>query len=157
MAIIHEELYLSPDLASIDFRIFVDDLLSELNLSTSDHRPIEFLNEVVEVSLSIEKAIPCGLVINELVTNSFRHAFPGDWTGMRRVTVSMKREEGSCILGIADTGVGLPSGYDPTKAGTLGMQLAYTAIGQLHGTFTMEPGPGTRFRIEFPDRCRPLR
>ena len=157
MAIVHEDLYLSPDLASIDFRKYVDDLLAGRDLNTPDSRPILFSNEVAEVCLPIESAVPCGLAINEFVTNAISHAFPEGWAGMRRVTVSMYREAGNYILGIADTGIGLPAGFNPAKMETLGIQLAYTAIGQLNGTITVEPGPGTRFRIVFPERSREKR
>jgi len=151
MALVHEELYFSPDLASIDFRSYVNELLTGQDLNTSDRQSIEFTNNVVGICLPIESAVPCGLALNELVTNAIQHAFPAGWEGERRLTIAMENKGGNNLLVVADTGVGFPPDFDPATAETLGMQLACTAIRQLHGTLTVEPGPGARFRIEFPD------
>jgi two-component sensor histidine kinase len=150
MALVHEELYYSQDLASIDFRSYVDELLAGKGQSSVDGGAIEFSNEVSGVRLPIESAVPCGLVLDELVTNALQHAFPSGWEGKHCLTIAMESVRGHNTLVVADTGIGLPVGFDPAGAKTFGMQLACTAVQQLRGTIAVEPGPGARFKIEFP-------
>jgi two-component sensor histidine kinase/CheY-like chemotaxis protein len=151
MALVHECLYRSPDLASIDVRSYVEDLLDEIVSEEAGASGVAFSNEIKGLRLPIESAVPCGLAIYELVTNAFAHAFPEHWTGERRITMSMERGKTICALLVSDTGIGLPAGFDPATVPTLGLRLACAAVGQLHGVISIGAGPGAKLRIEFPE------
>jgi len=104
--------------------------------------------EVADVHLGIDTAIPCGLLINELVSNSLKHAFPDGRSGQVRVTLCQK--DGGVELGVDDDGVGLPPGLDFRATASLGLQLVNLLTTQLHGEIRLLPGPGANFRITFP-------
>ena len=102
----------------------------------------------IEAVVNFERAIPCGLVVNELVSNAFKHAFPDDRAGEIRIELGTK--DGQAELLVADNGVGLAADFDLTKVKSLGLQLVPLLVEQLSGTFTVEPGPGARFCLRFP-------
>src|SRR5207244_4176277 len=115
MALIHEKLYRSADFTRIDFADYVRDLAGEL--FRSYHVPSEAVRLTATgsgVFLTVETAIPCALVLNELVSNCLRHAFPAGRVG--EVRVDLREEDGQCLLTVADDGVGLPEGFDPGTA-----------------------------------------
>ena len=150
MALVHEKLYRSKDLCGIDFSSYLNDLTVFLiqaycpkNLHvTSDIRCEEFY-------LSVDSAIPCGLILNELVTNCLKHAFPGRKTGLIRTSAWTK--DGSAVLTVLDDGVGLPPDFDVNKADTLGLQLITNLARQLHGSMDVKSGPdGAVFTLRFP-------
>ncbi len=122
MALIHEKLYQSESLAFIDLRDYVQDLADYLfSSSVKDPDLIRINVEVGEVSLSVDEAIPCGLIINELISNSLKHAFPDDRGG--EITVKCRiREDGWISLTVSDNGIGLPPGLDVGNTETLGLQ-----------------------------------
>ena len=101
--------------------------------------------------LTIESAVPCGLALNELLMNAIEHAFPEGWQGERRIAIQMERGEGSYSLIVSDTGRGMPPDFDLERTSSLGLQIARTVVEQLRGSIVLLPGPGARFRIEFPD------
>ena len=94
--------------------------------------------------------MPCGLILNELVTNALKHAFPGDRPGCIRVTLERATPQ-SARLTVADDGVGLPATLDPRHTASLGLQLICLLTQQLHGTVNFERGPGTTVHILFPN------
>jgi PAS domain S-box-containing protein len=150
MALVHEGLYLSEDLSIIDFRAYISKLLNNLAVFHDTAKSGISLNaEVEELSLGMETAIPCGLIINELVTNSLRYAFPDGSRG--EVLVALRRvEEENLELVVMDNGVGLPGGQDYKNAGSMGLQLvASLAESQLGGTLELDTNEGTEFRIRF--------
>ncbi len=94
--------------------------------------------------------MPCGLLINELVTNALKHAFPGERAGLIRVTFQSPTPQ-EVLLTVVDDGVGLPAALEPQQTESLGLQLVCLLTEQLHGTVTFERGPGTAVRILFPN------
>jgi len=149
MALIHETLYKSKDLARIDFQDYLKKLTSSLSLLyQKDLEDIQINIDIKNVLLDINQAIPCGLLINELITNSIKHAFPDGESGT--VDVHMhKRPEGQFSLTVQDSGVGLPDGIDLNYTETLGMQLISGLISQLNGKIKLHREKGTKYTIEF--------
>lgn len=151
MALIHEKLYRSASLSSIDFGEYLRTLVDSLARSYATNSQVLFDLAVQNVSLGVDSAIPCGLIVNELVSNALKHAFPDNRPGV--VTISFARENGYYALGVADDGVGFPPGVDFRDAPSLGLQLVTTLVGQLDGEIDFgSSGLGSRFLIRFPAR-----
>lgn len=149
MALIHERLYRSEDLASIDFGDYVSGITGYLFSSYGiNSEVIKRKVDIKGISLDINKAIPCGLIVNELVTNSLRHAFPDARKGEIYVGI-YKSDDKKFTLTVSDNGVGLPENFDIKKVDTLGLQLVLTLVEQLGGTLKLDTSGGTKFDIEF--------
>lgn len=151
MSLIHEKLYRSKDMARIGFRDYIKDLTDGLfrAYGVSGGR-ISLRTDVVAIECSIEKAIPVGLIINELVTNSIKYAFPGGRNGEIGITIRTVSESG-IELSVADNGVGIPKEVDVRNTKTLGMQIVTSlAEQQLRGNLEINRESGTEFRITFP-------
>ncbi|MBD2679210.1 MULTISPECIES: PAS domain-containing protein [Nostoc] len=149
IALVHEKLYRSEDLADIDFAQYIPDLTTHLfdsyNVSPSQ---IKLKIQVDNASLDIETAIPCGLIINELVSNALKYAFVGNREG--EIEVKFYQEaECSLILIIRDNGIGLPENFDTKKVKTLGITLVQGLVKQLRGKLEIECHQGTQFKISF--------
>ena len=148
MALIHEKLYTSEDLAHIDIAEYMQDLTASLFSTYTVRNAIKVNIAITDIFLTITTAIPCGLIINELVTNALKHAFPHQQDGT--ITISMTPSTNdSLILTVSDTGIGFPKDIDFRNTTTLGMQLVTSLVEQLEGTITLDRSEGTRFRIEF--------
>jgi two-component sensor histidine kinase len=149
MSLIHQKLYQSMDAATIDFGGYVRDLVSALLRSYgTDRSAVKVVLDIDRAGLGMDAAVPCGLIINELVSNSFKHAFPGGRRG--ELQVVMRRHDGDGItLVVADDGVGLPQNLDFRNAESVGLQLVVTLVEQLRGTITLDRHTGTRFTVEF--------
>jgi PAS domain S-box-containing protein len=152
MALIHETLYGGLDLARLDFGRYVRELVSHLQRSYAARSPVATRVTVTTPPLSIETAIPCGLVINELVSNALKYAFPDEGKGT--ITVSMTPADGAgCLLEVADDGRGLPDDFEKRAASSLGFRLVKNLVTQLGGSMRRDGAePGTRFTISFQDR-----
>jgi len=154
MALIHERLYGSGSTA-VDFADYVRDLATHVRHSVAgDSSRVAVAVEIDEVSLDMDVSVPCGLVINELLTNALRHAFPAGEAG--RVTVSLHRHaEDSLELRVVDDGVGLPPNVDPDAPGSLGLRIVQILAAQIRGALSVERGAaggrGTAFSLVFPD------
>jgi PAS domain S-box-containing protein len=149
MALVHERLYQSPDLARIDFAKYVQSLANYLFRSYGvNTNVIQLKINVDDVFLGVDTAIPCGLIVNELVSNSLKHAFPAGREGEIRIELRSD-DEGECILMVSDNGVGFQEGLHFRDAGTLGLQLVNTLVAQLEGTIELDRGRGTTFKITF--------
>jgi len=148
MALIHEKLYHSKDLASIDFEGYVKTLVHELARSYGVNVDrVTMAIEIDNVPLAIDTAIPCGLIINELVSNSLKHAFP-DKKG--EITISLRSVDESIELQVGDNGVGIPEDIDFRMTETLGLRLVtILAEDQLDGKITLDRTRGTTFQIRF--------
>ena len=152
MAFVHERLYRSKDLSRVDLSGYIGSLLAHLSrIYDVGAERIRFETEIEDISLEISTAIPCGLLINELVTNSLKHGFPGDRAGIIRLELRRQGSEGGdrFLLRVADDGVGFPQGLDFQMTESLGMQIILMLVDQIDGAIEREPGPGTAFRIEF--------
>ncbi len=147
MAIVHEQLYRSHDFSMIDFRDYMVQLTESVHNTYYDlNKDITMRSEISEVHLSIDQAIPCALIANELVSNAYKHAYP---EGGGEIVISMEIEGGFCRLTVSDHGAGLPEGFDMEGAETMGMQLVTALIDQLDGTVTVDGGEGTSITVLF--------
>ena len=155
MALIHQKLYQSESLAFIDLREYIEDLANYL-FSTSVHDPdlTHLKVGMGDISLGMDEAVPCGLIVNELISNSLKHAFPDSRGG--EIVIRSRVEDGWIVLTISDNGVGLPPGLDFRNTETLGLQLVTTLVKQLRGRIDInnELG-GTVVSITFPGSCSP--
>jgi PAS domain S-box-containing protein len=147
IAIIHEKLYNSANLANIDFAVYLKSLSDELCRSFG--RPeISCVLDVEAIPFEIDKAIPTGLIVNELLTNSLRHAFPVSTKGTVSVHLRSLGDE-NVELVVKDDGVGFPAGTDIGSATTMGLAIVRTLVEQMHGTLTMDTSHGTTCTIGF--------
>lgn len=146
MSLVHEKLYQSTDLANIDFdeytKSFVDTLARSHGIGPGR---IKIITDLDDIALDLENAIPCGLIINELVSNSLKYAFPDGRDGEIRISMSAGDDD-SLELIVADNGIGMPPGFDFENTSTLGLDLTKTIVEhQLDGEMAVENGNGTRF------------
>jgi two-component sensor histidine kinase len=150
MALIHERLYRSEDFSRVDFAQYVNGLTTSLVRSyATDSRSFNLRVDVQDVSLGVDVAIPCGLIINELVSNCLKHAFPQGRQG--EVAVTLRRDGEEYLLRVEDDGVGLPGDIDLKKVESLGLQLVETLSTQIGASVTVTSAPerGTAFAISF--------
>lgn len=149
MALIHERLYRSQDMARVDFRDYVHQLAADLHRSYRvPSSEIQLVLDVSVAPLPIDMAIPCALMLNELLANSFKHAFVNRSSGCIRVSF---REQGEAnVLIVSDNGQGFPAGTDFRNTSSLGLQLVNTLVAQLDGTIELHSAEGTKFTIRFP-------
>ena len=154
MALVHEKLYQSNDLAQIDFTDYLRELTENLvGTVGANARNISLQLMSSEVRLGIDTAIPCGLIANELVSNAYKHGFPQGGPG--RVTLSFERlADGRLRLEVADTGRGIPADVDLKKTKSLGMQLVHTLVRQLHGTIEVRRENGACFILHLQENLR---
>ena len=149
MAIIHEKLYGSDDLARVNFEDYLEDLTAYLNASyLLDKRDIRIVTHVEKLILGIDKALPCGLITNELVTNAIKHAFDDDGKGAITVALHLTANR-HYHLSVADDGKGMPPDIDFDNASTLGLQLVVQLTEQLNGRLTVENNGGTKITVHF--------
>lgn len=149
MAIIHECLYLSPDLARMDFADYVDKLTDNLLRTYSIHMDkIQLRLDVDKVPLNLDIAIPCGLILTELVSNALKYAYPDGRQGTIFVKFRVLPREGY-ELTVADEGVGLAHPIDFDSPESLGLRLVQILTEQLRGKIMVETNPGTRFTLTF--------
>jgi len=162
MALIHENLYKSKDLAGIDAQGFLRETVYHLASYILHPEKVILRAEISNVTLDIDTAIPCGLIVNELVTNAVKYAFPPEIFRTRsegfkgEIVVSfLPAEDGGYVLSVRDNGTGLPEGLDAGKAGSLGLQLVKGLVGQIQGTLEIGRTGGTAFTILFGRKSAP--
>jgi PAS domain S-box-containing protein len=151
MALVHEKLYQTSDLSRINFVDYSASLAALLFRSYGiDDKQISLHIEGSGIFLSVESAVPCGLIVNELLSNCLKHAFPHGRRGNIQIRIG---REGSrqLTLEVADNGVGLPPALDLEKTDTLGLQLVWNLAEQLDGTIHVERQEGAAFKIAFPE------
>jgi PAS domain S-box-containing protein len=149
MGLVHEKLYQSRDLSKIDFSDYMRSLLVHLFHAYSiDVNQIRLETELEDVRLDINAAVPCGLLVNELISNALKHAFPEGRKGVVKIGLR-RREDGAVELRVADNGVGFPEKLDFRRTESLGLQIANLLIGQLEGTIKIERKRGTAVVIAF--------
>ncbi len=149
MALVHEKIYRSKDFARIDFVDYVRNLVNQILRSYGT--PGGAIRAEVEgdpVFLNISTAVPCSLIVNELVTNAVKHAFPDGRPGLLTVRVSALTD-GKFGFVVADDGVGLPEGFDMARTNSLGLQIVGLLVQQLDGTLEVDGRQGSRFSFTF--------
>ncbi|HOW67702.1 MAG TPA: PAS domain S-box protein [Candidatus Paceibacterota bacterium] len=152
MALLHETLYASDNLARINFSRYVDVLCAQIARSyASDMRNIILRQQIVDIDLDLDRAIPVGLIIHELVSNALKHAFPNRPGGMIAVQLQAPNEQ-QYLLQVEDNGRGLPSDLGLSTTDTLGLRLVRSLVDQLDGKMTVSNDGGTMFQIVFPQR-----
>ncbi len=149
IAILHEKLYQSDDLAKIKLddyvKLLAEDLLYFYEL---DNSKIDMNIDVEEIFLNIETAIPCGLIIDELVSNSLKYAFKSEKNGNIIIKLHSNDDNRFSLI-VSDDGSGIPEEVDPDNAETFGMQLIKYLTNQLKGKLELDRTNGTRFKLEF--------
>jgi PAS domain S-box-containing protein len=149
MALIHEKLYQAKDLAHVDLAEYVRNLTGYLGrLYTAQASNVQLKVKVDNVFLGIDTAMPCGLIINELVSNSFKHAFPNSRSGQIAVELQADQER-DFVLYVRDNGVGFPTSVDFRSTSSLGLQLVNTLVRQLNGSIELHRNGGVEFMIRF--------
>lgn len=152
MALIHEKLYQSDDLAMINFSEYIKNLTKYILQTYGTSEKIVFLDvKVDDVSLDLDTAIPCGLIINELVSNSFKYAFQNkNGNGAKNIIqVHLVKQNGNYLLNVKDNGKGLPDDINFESLNSLGLQLVQNLTNQLSGEIDIKSGNGTEFLIRF--------
>jgi len=148
MALIHEKLYRSEDFEKIDFGEYVRALTRNLIISYGvSPGKVKLESKIDDVMLNITEAIPLGLIINELFTNSLKYAFPEERIG--KITVELKDDNGELVLVVSDDGVGLPPDFDIEKCNSLGMELVVTLTRQIKAKMEFKNDNGTVFIFRF--------
>lgn len=149
MAFIHESLYQTKDFSNVNFSEYVVNLSKNLMRSYDlSGRKVQFESQVENVHLNLDQSIPCGLIINELVSNALKYAFRKKKKGI--ITLKIREKEGKVIIVLADDGDGMPKEFNYRKTDSLGLQLVVTLAEQLNGTIKLERKNGTKFTITFP-------
>lgn len=156
MALVHEQLYESGSLTRINFPDYIETLLHSLNFSYNPDNNRIRLETQIDVKkqdrfFKIETAIPCGLILNELLSNAFKYAFPGEKEGTIRIRFSSEHQEGKRIyeLHVSDDGIGLPETIRFEQTESLGLQLIRILSEQLDGEIHFENNPGASFQLRF--------
>ena len=152
MSLTHQLLYERRDFTRLDLADYLQRLAQAIRVSYRPaHGRIALRLDLPAdgVSLDLERSIPCGLLVNELLTNAFKHAFPAGREG--EIMIELREDgDGTIRFSVADDGVGLPSDADLEKSSSLGLQLVPLFVEQLHGVLEIERGNGARFSIRFP-------
>lgn len=147
MAIIHENLYRTEDFSSINFSSYLENLSANLISSYRINEEVVLETKLEEVDLILDQAIPCGLLVNELITNALKYAWKHGERGV--ITINLFQKESQVNLQIFDDGVGLPFNFEDAKPETLGLQLVETLIEQLDGELKVQIENGTKYFVKF--------
>ena len=148
MSFIHESLYRSDDFSFVNFSNYINSLSSNLvQTYIIKHANINLELDLGDVNLNLDQAIPCGLIINELVSNSIKYAFPFNRNG--KIQIELIKQGNKINLKVSDNGVGLPDNLDVENTDTLGLQLVYILISQLDGDIKVINKKGTTFLFNF--------
>ncbi|MCB9077815.1 MAG: PAS domain S-box protein [Anaerolineaceae bacterium] len=155
MALVHENLYRSDTLARIDSAAYISDLVNNiLQFYMSASHSVELKLDIAQIFLTIDQAAPCGLIINELVTNAFKHAFPLTTVAQQAVKGEIRvefsqHENDMLLLTVSDNGVGVPQEVDLNAGKTLGLRLVKSLSRQLDASLAIETGSLTKFSLLF--------
>ena len=150
MALIHESLYQSNDLSRVNFAEYITKLVTNLfrsyEINSSNIKPVVNIDD--NVYLEIDIAVPCGLIINELISNSLKYAFPWGEKGKIKIALHSSNERDLTLI-VSDNGVGIPKDLDLHQTKTLGLQLVINLVEQLEGDLKINSDNGTEFIITF--------
>jgi two-component sensor histidine kinase len=149
ISLIHKNLYTSPNIGQLDVAEYINNLASSIMMSYQvEQGRINLETNISEFTLNVDQAIACGLIINELLTNSLKHAFPQQ---QGKITIDLQKVDTNIEMTIQDNGVGLPDNLNWRYTDSLGLSLVYDLVTeQLEGTVSVISQPGTTFKIQFP-------
>lgn len=153
MALVHELLYQSEDISRLDISTYITTIVNEL--FSSYHRAARMREPRImagRIDLTIDQAIPCGLIINELVTNALKYAFPAGWRRDPDIVITVAERDGMVELAVGDNGVGLPESIDFNATKTLGLSLVPVLARQLTGAVEVDRSGGTKITVRFPKK-----
>lgn len=149
MALIHEHLYQSKNLANIKFDNYVKNLAVNLSRTYADQQgKVKFEYDIADVEFPIDIGIPCGLILNELISNSFKYAFADRENGVIKIKLAKEGENGY-LLALSDDGPGMKEPVNPDNSDSLGMKIVHSLVRQIDGTISYDFGHGTEFIIKF--------
>jgi PAS domain S-box-containing protein len=149
IALIHEKLYQSGDYSRVPFADYVRSLTANVfHAAHVSPSAISLEVAIEDISLTVDQAIPCGLIVNELIMNALKHAFPEQRHGEIRVEME-RADTGLVRMTVKDDGRGLPAGLDVQRSDSLGLQLVYTLAAQLEATINVQSQRGTSFELTF--------
>lgn len=148
MSLVHEQLYKSQEINTIPFDTYLQHLCLIISNSFSNNR-IEIITEISECTLAIEMTLPVGLIINELLTNAYKYAFPGSLTGIITVSLVPADNEKYCIS-VCDNGIGLPENFTMENSATMGSKIISILVQQVEGKLSVSNENGACFHLEFP-------
>jgi two-component sensor histidine kinase len=150
MSLVHEKLYQSRDLSKIDLAVYIQSLAAHLfNVYLTDSNRIRLETDFEEIPLlDINSAVPCGLILNELISNSLKHAFPEGRKGLIRIGLKQGPDD-VIILRVADDGIGFPKDFDFRQSEGLGFQIVNLLVGQLDAAIDLDRTNGTAFTVTF--------
>ncbi len=149
IARVHESLYGTENLSEVDMSAYIRELVHDLRNAYGRGDTVEIELEVDEIELGIEHAIPCGIILNELLTNVYRHAFPDNRPGTISVSFAL-RDSNRYRLAVSDNGIGLTASDAEGSARSLGMRLVHILVDQLGGSFDFSGADGAHFGVEWP-------
>jgi PAS domain S-box-containing protein len=150
MALIHQKLYQTKDLSHIDFKEYIETLALHLQHSYGVlEDKVKIVIDVKNLEMPIDNAVPAGLIINELISNSLKYAFPDRMSGKLFINLAFDDFEKEYWLSVRDTGIGLPKDFDFRNANTFGLKLVTALAGQMGGTIELVSSGGCEFRITF--------
>ncbi len=153
MAIIHENLYVSKNLSKINFGEYLQKLAGNIASTYSGNNDINLKVNVSNVFLDLDTAIPSGLIVNEILSNSFKHAFPDGWKGKNNeVYVELEIKGNKLLLTIGDNGIGIKDVDKEAERNTLGLVLVEILVKQLKGIIRLYTKKGTRYEIEMDNK-----
>jgi PAS domain S-box-containing protein len=147
MSFIHESLYQNKDFSSIDLADYMEGLSRNLMMSYSLTGKVALETDLERVDLVLDQAIPCGLILNELISNALKHAFPDGRAGT--VTIGLKQEGNKVCISLSDNGAGLAPGFDAKRDANLGLELVHTLVEQLDGELNMSNDEGVSYLLTF--------
>lgn len=148
MALVHEKFYQSDTITEIDFAAYIEKLCQYIYQTYGDKSDrIKVVVKGKDFNLDMDTAMPCGLLVNEIVSNAYKYAFPAPQSG--KILIELKKDNGKMMLGVYDNGVGFPDNFDFEKAESLGMQLIQALTSQLDGELKVSHENGTSFEVTF--------
>lgn len=149
MALVHESLYSSDNLARVDFAEYAKSLLQDILASHGKPSvPVRLTTDLDAVAMSVDLAVPCGLILNELVSNALKHGFAHSLGG--EIKITLRNKDGQCTLSVEDTGTGLPNRLHSATNKSLGLKLVHLLSRQIRGSFELtKSAPGTLASLNF--------
>lgn len=147
MGLLHETLFSTGQFSHVDAKAYFERLVSAVKTIHGERAKVELVSRIEPVSLSVDAAIPCGLILNELVTNALKHAFPSARRG--RIDIGLNASETGCVLEVRDDGVGLDAVVDLDQPETLGLRLVRSLAEQMDAELRVERGQGTAYSLRF--------